>query len=308
MARDDDIETDESAAIEARLNQLSTIFTTPVFQTPILAQLRTFFQTPDDSPGAARRDRPVAPTAPHGPLRGDPGEIKTSFAVPATMGPHVRIFFDENKPYTRAEHDALVKKYGAGNVSVSGFEHLYIEGRGGKTGDAWAPDEIARVQKLAATAGMSFEEYRAQGWKQDAWEKIRQHDARGGLTYEIDNIANVRDVIETLQWCKTHNIHAKMLGKNLSADDLQAIQKAFPDYGKFMVGGFNEADADANARTPAEYAKMGMNTFYAASADDTYHYRSTGGRMEGMAYNNATGTAVANIDQPSPKATPVPLV
>jgi hypothetical protein len=203
----------------------------------------------------------------------------------------VRLFFNENKPYTEQEYRALKAKYGD-NISVSGFEHKYDEGRGGPTGDRWAPDERSRIEQAAKSSEQTFDQYRsAEGkWRDDVRARHLAHSQAGGKTYEVDNLQNVNEVIDHLNWMKDSGVTARLLLKNLNEKDIATIQQRFPEYKNYTIGGFNEAGAGDKSKVNAAYQQAGMQTYWADHS--THDYQSSGGRGTGMVYGSQ-GPAMA---------------
>ena len=203
----------------------------------------------------------------------------------------VRLFFNENNPYSDQEYQALKKKYG-NNISVSGFEHKYDEGRGGPTGGRWAPDERSRIEQAARRNEQSFDQYRsAEGkWRDDVRARHLAHSQAGGKSYEVDNLQNVNEVIDHLKWMKDSGVTARLLLKNLNEKDIATLQQQFPEYKNYVIGGFNESGTGDKSKVNAAYQAAGIQTYWADKP--TNDYQSAGGRGAGMVYGSQ-GPAMA---------------
>ena len=244
-----------------------------------------------------------------------PGQGQQQTNVPSSS---TRIFFDEERPYTKAEHAALKQKYGE-NISVGGFEHKYLETRGGPTNTSWAPDERARINARAAAMGMSFDEYRRTGFWKDVQKDVTMHSNNSGKTHELDNlgingVSALDETIQHLNWMKDNNIKSKLLLKNLDDKQILELARRFPEYKNHVVGGFTEADTGSYKsqservnKISAAYKQIGLTSMFAPDVNASYHYRSPGERMIGDLLTIQGGSSATQVQPTISTGPPPPL-
>ena len=104
------------------------------------------------------------------------------------------------------KYDRIMVGFDSGNIPDAALKaarevgaelEIYVEGPGGPTGDAWSPDESARVKKAAASVGVStkkgawMKDWDAWGWKAFTFKQLEAFREDGYSAAEIDNLGRV---------------------------------------------------------------------------------------------------------------------
>ena len=169
---------------------------------------------------------------------------------------------------------------------------IYVEGPGGKTGDAWDPGETARVKAAAKSVGIdtSEKDWRAKRWDTDGWKEFtfRQLAYYRGIGFnagEIDNLDRVVKGPEQLVAFYREYGERQLAGelpqlvmKNISTEDMTAVVEAlrssvlprrmFSDFHIFECGKSDEwKEVDDISKT------VGIRT---VPSTNTYDYDAKG--------------------------------
>lgn len=192
---------------------------------------------------------------------------------------------------------------------------IYVEGPGGKTGDAWDPGEEARVKAAAKSVGIDTREkgWRAKhwdthGWKTFTFNQLAYYRGIGFSAGEIDNLDRVIKGPEQLVAFYREYGERQLAGelpqlvmKNISAEDTTAVVEAlkssvlnrqmFADFHIFECGksdDWKEVDDISKAQ--------GIRT---VPSTNTYDYDAKGTFGLDAEFANAMG-----LDQPASTTTP----
>ncbi len=259
-------------------------------------------------------------------------------AVPVNGRPTPAAYFMfASKTLSVAAIRAAKKKYGrvlvgfdaggipmAGEVDNDSFAvardlgaelEIYVEGPGGKTGDAWDLGEEARVKAAAKTIGIDTREkgWRSKHWDTEGWKTFTFHQLAyyrgiGFNAGEIDNLDRVIKGPQALVAFYREYGDRQLAGelpqlvmKNISATDMTAVvdalqnsvlsRRMFSDFHIFECGKTDEwKEVDDISKT------VGIRT---VPSTDTYNYDAKGTFGLDAEFANAMA-----LDQRASAATP----
>jgi hypothetical protein len=190
---------------------------------------------------------------------------------------------------------------------------IYVEGPGGKTGDAWDPGEEARVKAAAKSVGIDVRQkgWRAKhwdthGWKDFTFKQLAYYRGIGFNAGEIDNLDRTIKSSEALVAFYREYAERQLAGelpqlvmKNISVEDMTAVVEAmkssvlprrmFSDFHIFECG-----DTDDWKPVDDISATQGIRT---VPSRNTYDYDAKG--TFGL---NAEFDAAMGRDGPQPAA------
>lgn len=169
---------------------------------------------------------------------------------------------------------------------------IYVEGPGGVTGTAWAPDEKARIKHAAASVGIHTDDrnwmknWDDWGWKTYAFRQLENYKRNGYSACEIDNIDRVtdRDPAATIAFYKefadkqSDGKLPRLIPKNLSVEQVTRLIQAIKahDLPRSMFSEFHISEkgtGDDRAKLDMLTSTIGIRT---VPSNDTYHYDAKG--------------------------------
>jgi hypothetical protein len=170
---------------------------------------------------------------------------------------------------------------------------VYVEGPGGPTGDAWLPDEAARIKVAAQSVGVDtsrpqkawMKDWNDWGWKGFTFKQLEGYLHRGYSAAEIDNLyralgddpeAYVRFYIEYAALQVAGKL-PRLILKNQSEDQLRALVAAVQkgDLPRSMFAEFHISEKGTGDRKKQNElsSRIGIRT---VPSNDTYNYDAYG--------------------------------
>lgn len=274
--------------------------------------------TPPSSP-ATPPSQPTAPTAPTrppsgsqpAPVSGPSAPTPVNGAGPAPKPPPAAFSF-ASRGVPASEIRDMAKQHGRGNFMV-GFDagniqssalqaanetgarkHIYVEGPGGPTGNAWAPDEMTRVRNAARSVGIDtsrgdwMNQWNKQGWRDYTYKQLGDFKKKGFESAEIDNMYRDPRIKEdpkgTVNFLKEYGEKWKkgelptLMQKNLTEPVWKAVNQAIKSgelpRGMFSDFAISESGVGNNRDTQARMAsEVGIKLI---KSNNTHDYDAKG--------------------------------
>jgi hypothetical protein len=170
---------------------------------------------------------------------------------------------------------------------------VYVEGPGGPTGDAWLPDEAARIKVAAQSVGVDtarpqktwMKDWNDWGWKGFTFKQLEGYLHKGYSAAEIDNLyralgddpgAYVRFYTEYAALQVAGKL-PRLILKNQSEDQLKALVAAVQkgDLPRSMFAEFHISEKGTGDRKKQNElsSRIGIRT---VPSNDTYNYDAYG--------------------------------
>lgn len=170
---------------------------------------------------------------------------------------------------------------------------VYVEGPGGPTGNAWLPDEAARIKVAAASVGVDtsksqqswMKEWNDWGWKEYTFKQLENYLHKGYSAGEIDNLYRALDD-EPDAYVSFYGEYAqrqvagrlpRLVLKNQSEAQLEALVDAVQkgDIPRSMFAEFHISEKGTGDRKKQNEltSRIGIRT---VPSNDTYNYDAYG--------------------------------
>lgn len=255
--------------------------------------------------GASRgdRDRRSAPSRSRAPTRGgskavwqqNGQRLPADYFLFASRGVSAKQVRDAADKYGR-----IMVGFDSGNIPDAALKaardvgaelEIYVEGPGGPTGDAWSPDESARVKKAAASVGVNtrktgwMKDWDAWGWKAFTFKQLEAFKENGYSAAEIDNLGRVlgEDVGPLLAFfgeyaerCLVGRL-PRLVMKNITEEQMTAVVDAVKNgrLPRAMFSEFHISETGSGDRAEQDRlsSMIGIRT---VASNDTYNYDAFG--------------------------------
>jgi hypothetical protein len=199
------------------------------------------------------------------------------------------------------KYERILVGFDAGNVPPASLAaarsceaelSIYVEGPGGPTGNAWAPDERARIRAAAASVGIRtdqkdwMEQWDEWGWKTYTFRQLEGYRRDGYSACEIDNLDRVtgdRDPDATIAFFKEFAERQgagklpRLILKNMSEEQLERVIQAIDggELPRSMFSEFHISEKGSGDRRRQDElsSRIGIRT---VASNDTYNYDAKG--------------------------------
>lgn len=200
---------------------------------------------------------------------------------------------------------------------------IYVEGPGGPTGNAWLPDESARVVAAARSVGIDTarhgwekQQWQTTGWRSYTFGQLAAYKQQGFHAAEIDNLGWVLPTTEQLiafyaEYAGRHTAGSlpQLVMKNLDPEAMEAVAVAVEAgklprsmFSEFHICetscGYDTAKVGNISRRIAVRTILSRNT-YKYDARGSYGYEAEFERVYATQNTPTSPAGVATISHPS---------